>query len=94
MSKGLSIDSLASKINSSWQKTKEGLLTTAQHCSRAKDSLSKEDKKALLKQLDFSPSTFSMLAKIGSNEQLHAEPVRPVLPSRLACPQSRDQFLS
>ena len=80
MSSELTVIDRAHEINASWKQTTDGLLKTACLCATAHQELKPDEKKELMGQLDFSASTFSKLAKIGSKDQLHAIPIRPLLP--------------
>ena len=66
-----SIADYAKQINTCWRKTTDSVLETAALCAEAAKSLGEDDKKALVKKLDFSPAAFSKLVKIGERKELH-----------------------
>lgn len=51
-------------------------------CYKANIALKKGERERVLEELDFSSSKFSMFAKIGSNEYLRKDEVRPYLPEQ------------
>ncbi len=75
-----SIADYAKQINACWRKTTDSVLETAALCAEAAKSLGDDDKKALVKKLDFSPAAFSKLVKIGERKELQANPIKTLLP--------------
>ncbi len=80
MSSDATLNDLAERINSSWQRTTQGVLETARLCTQAKEERTEEELEELKSQLDFSRPTFTKLAKIGGNSKLHEEQVSTLLP--------------
>ncbi|MGE5265739.1 MAG: hypothetical protein ACM3L9_00075 [Deltaproteobacteria bacterium] len=70
----------AKQINTCWRKTTDSVLETAALCSEAAKTLADDDKKALVKKLDFSPAAFSKLVKIGERKELQINPIKTRLP--------------
>jgi hypothetical protein len=80
MANALTISDYAKAINTSWHRTTENVLETARLCAEAKSHLNKPDEKKLVQALDFSPSIFSKLVKIGSRPELQSDRMRSLLP--------------
>jgi len=80
MSSDVTLNTLAERINSSWQRTAQGVLETARLCADARESLSESELEELKTQIDFSRPTFTKLVKIGANSQLYEEQVSALLP--------------
>ena len=76
----VTIQDYAKAINSSWHRTTDSVLETAKLCAEAEKKLPLDQKNKLFKDLDFNKTTFSKLAKIGSQPQLQTDAVRSLLP--------------
>lgn len=74
------IKGYANSINDSWRKSTDSVIDTARLCAEADKKLKTADQSKLFPVLVFNKSTFSKLAKIGSNEQLLSKDLRPSLP--------------
>ena len=80
MSSDVTLNDLAERINSSWQRTTQSALETARLCAEARDQLVEEELEVLKSKLDFSRPTFTKLVKIGAKCELYEEQVSVVLP--------------
>ncbi len=80
MSSDVTLNTLAERINSCWQRTAQGVLDTARLCADAREQLEEEELEELKSQLDFSRPTFTKLAKVGAKSELYEEQVSALLP--------------
>jgi hypothetical protein len=72
------------RIDRDWQSCTDSILNVGITCHEANWALSKPAKQQLVKELPFSPSTFSKLAKIGRDKRLRIKGIRKRLPPSLS----------
>jgi len=80
MSSDVTLNTLAERINSSWQKSTQAILETGRLCADAKEDLTDKELEELKSMLAFSAPMFTKLAKIGAIQELHREEVSERLP--------------